>query len=41
MNKKLKNLAHKAQITVSQAVEYVKDKITTVMGTNSVTVQDN
>ena len=39
MNKKLKNLAHKAQTTVSQAVEYVKDKITTIMGTNSVTVQ--
>ena len=39
MNKILKNLAHKAQTTFSQAAEYVKDKITTIMGTNSVTVQ--
>lgn len=39
MNKKLKNLAHKAQTTIGQAVEYVKDKITTIFGTNSVTVK--
>ena len=39
MNKVLKNLAHKAQTTFGQAVEYVKDKITTIMGTHSVTVQ--
>lgn len=39
MNNVFKNLAQKAQTTFEQAVEYVKDKITTIMGTNSVTVQ--
>ena len=39
MNKILKNLAHKAQTTFGQAVEYVKEKMTTIFGTHSVTVQ--
>lgn len=39
MNKKLKNLAQKAQMSIAQAVEYVKDKMTTIFGTNSVTVR--
>ena len=39
MNKLLKNLANKAQSTIGQAVEYVKDKITTIVDTKSVTLQ--
>lgn len=39
MNKKLKTLAQKAQMTIGQAVEYVKDKITIIFGTHSVTVR--
>lgn len=39
MNKLLKNLANKAQTTFGQAVEYVKDKITNIIESNSVTIQ--
>jgi hypothetical protein len=39
MSNLLKNLAQKTQTTIGQAVEYVKDKVTTIAGTHSVTVQ--
>lgn len=32
-------LANKAQVTIGQAIEYVKDKMTSIFGTHSVTVQ--
>ena len=38
MNKVLKKMKRKAKATLDQAVEYVKDKMTTMMGTTSVTV---
>lgn len=39
MNNLLKHLANKAQETVGQAVEYVKEKLTTILDTKSVTIQ--
>ena len=39
MNKLLKNLVNKAQETFGQAVEFVKDKITTILETNAITIQ--
>jgi hypothetical protein len=38
MSKVLKNMKRKAKATLGQAVEYVKDKVTTMMGTTSVPV---
>ncbi|MEH6948736.1 hypothetical protein V7068_17035 [Bacillus sp. JJ634] len=39
MNNLLSHLAQKAQTKINQAVEYVKDKVTTIMAMNVVTVQ--